>query len=49
MLGILLMLIITIIVTQLIIVTSYTIKSKLYFKRQIEIKLGKRIKFRDIK
>jgi len=49
MLGILLTLIITTIVTQSIIIIGHNIKSKLYFKRQIENKIGKKIKFRDIK
>lgn len=49
MLEILLSLIITISITQVLIIMVYIFKSKLDFKRQIENKLGKKIKFRDIK
>ena len=40
---------VTLIITQLLIVIGHNINSKLYLKKQIENKLGKKIKFRDIK
>lgn len=40
---------ITLLVTQSLIIGWQFLSEKLYFKRQIESKLGKKIKFRDIK
>jgi len=49
MLGISITIIVTIAITQLLIIIWNDISGKLYFKRQIESKLGKKIRFRDIK
>lgn len=49
MLGILLTLIITNIIAASLIIIGHSISGKLYFKKQIEDKLGKKIRFRDIK
>ncbi|MGN2371696.1 hypothetical protein ACTFJW_16920 [Clostridium cagae] len=40
---------VTLIITQMLIVGWYYISSKLYLKQLIENKIGKKIKFRDIK
>lgn len=40
---------ITLLVTQIFIIGGKYLLEELYFKRQIENKLGKKIKFRDIK
>ncbi|EKQ56254.1 MULTISPECIES: hypothetical protein [unclassified Clostridium] len=49
MLGIFITIILTIAISQLLIVVWNDISGKLYFKRQIENKLGRKIKFKDIK
>lgn len=49
MLGILITIILTIAISQILIVVWNDISGKLYFKKQIENKLGKKIKFKNIK
>ena len=49
MLGVFITIIVTIAITRFLIIAWNDISGKLYFKKQIENKLGKKIKFRDIK
>ncbi|WP_238858990.1 hypothetical protein [Clostridium sp. YIM B02569] len=49
MLEIFITMIVTIAITLLLMIVWNDVSGKLYFKKQIENKLGKKIKFRDIK
>jgi hypothetical protein len=40
---------ITLLITQSLIIGGHCLSGRLYFKKQIENKLGRKIKFRDIK